>query len=240
MERITISFPKLVPVNLGPYLDMEGMYYVDTDGNIFSTIHTGELKPLSASISKKKGKDGHLMREQKNVSLYTRDNFRITRSVHRVVLESFSRAIYPEIYNFINFKDLVVDHIDGNPLNNKLENLRWLSNFENNCVLRKDTYLNWEKPLLNKICKLYFEDKLSILKISRLVKKSSKNIGLFLNGTYYNGYAEKWCKNHNYDYEKIMENKQVRQPKNVLKVKQERESFDKKKMMYEKLISRSK
>lgn len=44
-----------------------------------------------------------------------------TMSVHRVVAESF-----------LGIKDgLCVDHVDSNKLNNKLDNLRWITNREN-------------------------------------------------------------------------------------------------------------
>ena len=52
-----------------------------------------------------------------------KDNKPYLRSVHRLVLSSFDSKDY--------FKGAVVDHIDSNPSNNRLSNLRWVTQQEN-------------------------------------------------------------------------------------------------------------
>jgi len=58
---------------------------------------------------------------------------RITKEVHRLVAETF-------INNPNNYR--CVDHIDGNKLNNRVDNLRWVSNSIN--VMNSPRYLNAE------------------------------------------------------------------------------------------------
>jgi hypothetical protein len=50
--------------------------------------------------------------------------FRINRKVHRVIYEMFHGEIA---------KGLVIDHIDGNSLNNEINNLRTVSQYVNSC-----------------------------------------------------------------------------------------------------------
>lgn len=72
-----------------------------------------------------------------------------TRRVHRLVLSSFN----PEGY----FKDAVVDHIDSNPSNNRLSNLRWITQQENsNTSHRKALQIN--HPSFSKRVQVTFLD----------------------------------------------------------------------------------
>lgn len=57
------------------------------------------------------------------VALVSSDNKRHRYSVHRLVLENF--------YPIENMKNLQVNHIDGNKLNNNLSNLEWVTPREN-------------------------------------------------------------------------------------------------------------
>lgn len=52
-----------------------------------------------------------------------KDKKRYKRSVHRLILSSFDPKGY--------FKDAVIDHIDSNPSNNRLSNLRWTTQQDN-------------------------------------------------------------------------------------------------------------
>lgn len=231
---------RIVPVNLGPYLNMEGLYYVDVNGVVYSKWQNEELKPLKPTISRKYGKDRKVLRHYYKVTMYTPDKKRITRAVHRVVLESFSRACNPSIFNYMNFGKLVVDHIDGNTENNKISNLRWLSNFQNSNVLRSDSAVNWSDEFKDNICRLYFKEMKGIRKISEELKKDTKNISYFLKGVIHKGYAKKWCKKNGFDYEKIMNTKQKRYPRQMKNILSDKESFDNRYSEYKILKNRSK
>lgn len=88
-------------------------YYVDTNGNVYST-KSGKLKKLKPWLD---SKGRYLM-----VSLCNNNEIK-KYLVHRLVAQTF-------ICNTDETKG-TVDHIDNNPRNNKLENLRWLSQKEN-------------------------------------------------------------------------------------------------------------
>lgn len=230
---------KIVPVNLGPYMNMEGLYYVDEEGNVYSKWLNDELKPLKASVSRKYGKDRKLLRECRKVTMYTPDKRRITRSVHRVVLESFSRACNPRIFNYLNFEKFVVDHIDGNAMNNKLSNLRWLSHFQNSTILRRDSAVNWSDELKDNICRLYFKEMKGIVKISKELKKDVRNVSYFLKGVIHKNYAKRWCDKNGFDYDNIINIKQRRFPRQMKNILSDKESFDNRYSEYKILKNRS-
>lgn len=100
----------------------EGLYQVSNLGNV-KTIRFGRNKILGYGVD---------YRGYTNVSLF-RDGKRITRNVHRLVAIAFipNPNNYPQI-----------DHIDGNPRNNRLDNLRW-------CTAKQNQ--NYEKAISNKI-----------------------------------------------------------------------------------------
>lgn len=230
---------KIVPVNLGPYMNMEGLYYVDEEGIVYSKWLNDELKPLKGSVSRKYGKDRKVLREDRKVTMYTPDKRRITRSVHRVVLESFSRACNPRIFNYLNFEKFVVDHIDGNTMNNKISNLRWLSPFQNSNVLRRDSAVNWSDELKDTICRLYFKEMIGISKISKELKKDVRNVSYFLKGVIHKGYTKRWCKKNGFDYDNIIDIKQRRFPRQMKNILSDKESFDNRYSEYKKLKNRS-
>lgn len=230
---------KIVPVNLGPYMNMDGLYYVDDQGVVYSKWLNEELKPLKASVSRKYGKDRKVLNEYRKVTMYTPDKRRITRAVHRVVLESFSRAYNSKIFNYLNFEKFVVDHIDGDTMNNKLSNLRWLSNFQNATVLRRDSVINWSDEFKDNVCRLYFKEMKGISKIAKELKKDARNISYFLKGIIHKNYAKKWCKKNGFDYDNIINIKQKRFPRQMKYILKDRKSFDNRYSEYKILKNRS-
>ena len=86
-------------------------------------------------------------------------NTRIT--IHRLVIETFKPLdeyppipkhewdILPESAKQIIRSCCIVDHIDNNPFNNRIENLRWCTPLENNPANKKKTFgdLNRKKQI---------------------------------------------------------------------------------------------
>lgn len=86
-------------------------YYVRDDGTIYSErTH----KILSPQLDK----NGY-----EKVQMMSIDGKRHRYSVHRLVLENFNPIKGMEL--------LQVNHKDGNKRNNKLDNLEWVTNYEN-------------------------------------------------------------------------------------------------------------
>jgi hypothetical protein len=78
----------------------------------------GKIKNIKTNqiIQQTKSKDGYLI-----VGLYDNDGWHVLK-VHRLLASYFLEN--PDSKPF-------VDHIDGNKLNNNLDNLRWCANKEN-------------------------------------------------------------------------------------------------------------
>ena len=87
-------------------------YYVNDNGSIYSAISN---KTLSDQVDK----DGYA-----KVQLMSQDDKGHRYSVHRLVLENFMPVP--------NMHLLQVNHKDGNKLNNRLDNLEWVTASENN------------------------------------------------------------------------------------------------------------
>ena len=84
-------------------------YSIDKKGNIYSD-YSGSLRMLKYSICGAGYKTIHLYRNKK----------RYAKMIHRLVAETYLENINEQ-----------VNHIDGNKLNNNLENLEWVTASEN-------------------------------------------------------------------------------------------------------------
>jgi hypothetical protein len=105
-----LAFPELV---LGVELPNLSRYKVRDDGSIYSKY---EAKLLTPATTEK----GYLQ-----VSLILDDNTTTSYLVHRLVA-----LAYLEVPD--NYKELQINHIDGVKSNNKVDNLEWCTNSENN------------------------------------------------------------------------------------------------------------
>ena len=95
----------------------EGKYSVDIYGNVYSYLRKNKIKLSPGLRGKTNLKYQYVM--------LTSDKYKMKAySVHRLVAETF-------LDNPLNLPQ--VDHIDGNPLNNCLRNLQWISN-RHNCI----------------------------------------------------------------------------------------------------------
>ena len=182
-------------VNLGPAAVLGRRYIVTEDGKLFSNMsesriaNFSDLRPIKGYPDEK----GYL-----KVKLYGKDGRKHTKRIHRLVLESFTRKGTEHFFNDVPMT-YQVDHINQNPSDNRLENLRWVTNTIN-ASNRKSSYHSWPKSTKDEICKLYFEKKRGYTDIAVIVHINHSKIRQFLNGYIHEGYAENWCKEHGYEY----------------------------------------
>lgn len=187
----------MVPVNLGKDLDFSGRYVVDIEGNIFSKVIEGKIKPIKKHIDKKaSGPNG---KGYYKATLYSATGERFTRRVSRIVLESFTRYADPLRFIGLNLQFSVVDHINHDTLDDRLENLRWTSAFDNSSIYRRSDPSNWDMHTKKRICKYYFELHISIDAIAEKTKKSANVISKFLRGYTGEEFALEYCKIKNID-----------------------------------------
>jgi len=125
-----------------PLKNYENLYYITDDLKIFSVARKGtsgnEIKPQMNT------ENGYL-----RVGL-SKDNKRKKVMLHRIIAENF----IPNPYNYTT-----VDHINGNKLDNTIDNLRWCSQAENtrfnNHKLRNNNTSGFRGISFDKRCSKY-------------------------------------------------------------------------------------
>lgn len=122
-------------------------YFINNYGEIISMDSSPRL--LKHSISKTKSNGGkYKSKNYEYVRLQTYINGELKNKqyyIHRLLALFF----IPVPYKYRNIDDLVVNHIDGNSMNNNLDNLEWNTQKENsNDGIRDKRFYNTRK--LNK------------------------------------------------------------------------------------------
>ena len=173
----------LFPINVKKYIFPENKYYFTKSGKIYSRSSKDKLTELYLDNSFRGG--------YKKVKLY--DVLSIPRMiwVHRLILESWLRYILPiEMSETLDFDDLTIDHIDYDPTNNNITNLRWVSNVDN--ARRKLWNIEkWTQEEKDFYLKEYFINNVSIRNISKnSIKRGESTISTLVKSKY----AWEWCK----------------------------------------------
>ena len=130
-------------------------YYANDNGSIYSGI---SHKTLSYQLDK----NGYA-----KVQLSSTDGKRHRYSVHRLILENF--------HPVKNMQNLQVNHIDGNKLNNRLDNLEWCNCSENQIHAYKIGLKN-QKGDKNNASKLTEKQVLEIIDLLLLKQFTYKEI----------------------------------------------------------------
>jgi hypothetical protein len=104
-----------------PIEGYEGYYEVSNLGRVKSLSRSVEN---SNRIIKEKFNSFHLKRDGYHSVLLSKNKVKKTISLHRIVANTFLKN--PESKKIVN-------HIDGNKLNNCVNNLEWVSSRENSC-----------------------------------------------------------------------------------------------------------
>ena len=106
----------------------EGIYQVSNLGNVKSLERIIIRSDNKTRTIKEKIKQGTHDKGYSRVSLVDLNGNAKSHYVHRLVLQSF-----------LHDSELYVDHIDGNKTNNRIENLRYVTNSENLTFRNTDT-----------------------------------------------------------------------------------------------------
>ena len=185
-------------VNIGPEGVIGKRYIATENGEIYRSWIDKDINETIIANKPLKGyrdKKGYL-----KVKLYGEDGNKYTRRIHRLVLEAFTRKNTAHYFDDVPMTLYQVDHINQNPSDNRLENLRWVTNTIN-ASNRKYSTSSWKNSTKDRLCELYFEEQRSFNDIASLTHLSQNSIRQFIRGVIHVDYAKNWCEEHGYKYE---------------------------------------
>lgn len=140
-----------------PFNGKDTKYLVSTRGRIFDSI-TNEIREprIVDKVSKyNRHRERYIYDTKPRTKITLNDktsDLHVDYPVARIVLLTFEPIE--------NFKDMEVDHIDGNPLNNNYYNLEWVTHYEN-MRRAKEKYMNnfeRKKGQIGGFCPCYDDD----------------------------------------------------------------------------------
>lgn len=93
----------------------DGRYLINTDGEVYDTKNSRNVPPHFSGVKRK---------NYHQVTLYGKNGLKLTKRVHSLMAITFLGHTYGD-------RKIVVDHINNDPLDNRLENLQVISMKEN-------------------------------------------------------------------------------------------------------------
>jgi hypothetical protein len=131
-ERIIEALDEYYSIKKDLENNLQNEMWIDIPNyeNIYQISNMGRVKSLTRIIENKKGQIQKYKGKILSPRLSNRGYFQINLSENnKTTLFSLHRLV---MLTFVGPSNLLVDHIDRNPENNKLENLRYVTNQENN------------------------------------------------------------------------------------------------------------
>lgn len=130
------------------------LYYINKEGQIWSTYRNKIMSPHKSKV-------GYMA-----ISLHVNDDSIIDKrfKIHRLLMQTFKPIENPEEY--------VVNHLDGDKLNNDLENLEWTTSIKNSNHAKENglykvgndhPFNKYDSNVITRLCeimetKFYFKD----------------------------------------------------------------------------------
>ena len=142
IEHKGISFTELSEFNT---------YYISKCGIVLSKRHNRTLGDYYLELEQTIKKGPHQKLGYLTVRVYNNSGTRQTKLLHRLLMETFKPT---------DDKTLQVDHIDGEKLNNHLDNLEWVTQSVN--MLRA-----FENKLIKRTKKITFGQFIAIIELNK-------------------------------------------------------------------------